>query len=94
MYERRKKNDFESDVLKQDSDDELKANLLPVLPFLSKICCEDYLKFAFYCALLIVPLYAITESVIKHNWIMMIIDILFIPVGFIHGMLLLTGLIS
>lgn len=94
MYEQRKKNTSESDALQQDSENKSKTTLLPGLPFLSKICCSDYLKFAFYCAMLIVPLYAIIASILKHDWIMVIIDALLIPVGFIHGLLLLTGLIS
>lgn len=54
----------------------------------------DYLKFMFFCTLLIVPLYAITDSVINHNWIMVIIDALLVPVGFVHGLLLLFGLVD
>lgn len=95
MYERRKKTGFESYVLQQqDSESKLKATLLAGLPCLSKVCCRDYLKFAFYCTMLIVPLYAISVSVLKHDWIMVIIDALLIPVGFVHGVLLLTGVIS
>jgi hypothetical protein len=55
---------------------------------------KDYFKFAFYCMLLAVPLYAITMSVIDHNWVMVIIDALIVPVGFVHGILLLFGFIN
>ena len=53
----------------------------------------DYLKFTVYCLLLIIPAYAIIKSAIDHNWLMMIIDILLIPVGFVHGLLLLLGIV-
>lgn len=53
--------------------------------------CRDYFKFAIYCMLLAVPLYAITISVLKHDWIMVAIDVLIVPVGFVHGLLLLFG---
>jgi hypothetical protein len=52
---------------------------------------HDYIKFVFYCMLLAVPLYAITMSVIKQDWIMVIIDALIVPVGFLHGLLLIFG---
>jgi hypothetical protein len=54
----------------------------------------DYLKFILYCLLLIIPVYAIIRSAIDHNWLMMVIDILLIPVGFVHGVLLLTGVLG
>lgn len=55
---------------------------------------NDYLKFIFYFMLLAVPLYAITVSVLKHDWLMVIIDALIVPVGFIHGLLLIFGYVS
>ena len=55
---------------------------------------RDYLRFAVYCLLLAVPLYAITKSVLKHDWVMVIIDALIVPVGFVHGLLLLFGYVS
>jgi hypothetical protein len=54
----------------------------------------NYLKFAFYCMMLIVPIYAIAISAINHDWIMMIIDALLVPVGFVHGLLLIFGYVS
>ena len=54
----------------------------------------DYLKFMFFCTLLIIPLYAITNSVMNQNWVMVIIDALLVPVGFVHGLLLLFGLVD
>ena len=54
----------------------------------------DLVKFVFFCLLLIVPVYAIAISAIKHDWVMMIIDALLVPVGFVHGVLLFFGFIS
>lgn len=54
----------------------------------------DYIKFMFFCTLLIVPLYAIADSVINRNWIMVIVDALLVPVGFVHGLLLLFGMVD
>ena len=94
MYEEHRKTDSKSDVLSPGYKNTSRLTLLPVLPWLSKKCCSDYLKFALYCAMLMIPLYAIIVSVLKHNWIMVIIDALLIPVGFVHGLLLLSGLVS
>ena len=55
---------------------------------------NNYFKFLFFCILLIVPVYAITNSVINQNWIMVIIDVLLVPVGFVHGLLLLLGIVN
>jgi len=55
------------------------------------ISVRDYSRFVFYCLLLIIPAYAITKSAIAHDWIMMILDLLLIPIGFVHGLLLLLG---
>ena len=54
----------------------------------------NFSKLAFFSILLIVPIYAITDSVINQNWIMAIIDILLVPVGFVHGLLLLFGIVD
>lgn len=54
----------------------------------------DYFKFMFFCTLLIIPVYAIAESVINQNWIMVIIDVLLVPVAFVHGLLMLFGIID
>lgn len=56
------------------------------------ISIRDYARFVFYCFLLIIPAYAITKSAIAHDWIMMILDLLLIPVGFVHGLIMLFGL--
>lgn len=53
-------------------------------------CC----KFLIFCLMLVVPLYAITISVIKHDWLMVAVDALLVPVGFVHGLLLLFGYTS
>jgi energy-converting hydrogenase Eha subunit H len=94
MYEEHRKTDSKTDVLSPGSKYTSRLTLLPGLACLSKACCSDYLKFALYCAMLMIPLYAIIVSALKHNWIMVIIDALLIPVGFVHGLLLLSGLIS
>ena len=52
-----------------------------------------YFVLSVYLALLIIPVYAIVMSAIKHDWLMMVIDTLFIPVGFIHGILMLFGIV-
>jgi hypothetical protein len=44
--------------------------------------------------LLIVPLYAFAKSILNRDWFMMAVDILLLPVGFVHGILLLFGLVS
>lgn len=55
---------------------------------------RDYFKFALYSMLLLVPLYAITKSILKQDWVMVIIDALIVPVGFVHGLLILFGFID
>ena len=60
----------------------------------SKFSLFDYFKFVFYCTLLIVPVYAIVRSAIKHDWLMMVIDALLVPVGFVHGILLIFGYVN
>ncbi len=54
----------------------------------------DYIKFAVFVVMLLVPLYAIVHSAVNHNWIMMVTDALFVPVGFVHGVLLLFGFVG
>lgn len=55
---------------------------------------RDYIRFVVFVIMLLVPVYAIAKSAINHDWIMMIIDALFVPVGFVHGLLLLSGIID
>ncbi len=54
----------------------------------------DYFKFVVYCLLLVVPIYAIVISVLHHNWVMVAIDVLIVPLGFVHGLLLLFGIVT
>lgn len=54
----------------------------------------DGCKFLIFCLMLLVPIYAITISVIKHDWLMVAVDALLVPVGFVHGLLLMFGYIS
>ena len=58
-----------------------------------KASLGGYFLLSIYLALLIVPVYAIVMSAIKHDWLMMVIDTLLIPVGFIHGLLMLFGVV-
>lgn len=44
--------------------------------------------------LLAVPLYAITVSIMRRDWIMVLVDALIVPVGFVHGLLLLLGFVN
>ena len=57
-----------------------------------KDCLGGYLLLSVYLALLIIPVYAIVNSAIRRDWLMMIVDTLLIPVGFIHGILMLLGI--
>ncbi len=88
----RRKTDIKSDLNHFESDNFVESNLQNVLlqNFISG-SLRDYFRFAIYCILLVVPLYAITVSIIRNNWIMVIIDALIVPVGFVHGLLLLFG---
>ncbi len=89
---KKRKNDIESEVIRFDLMGFIKTCLQDVA-LTSSVSgpLRDYLKFAFYCMLLAVPLYAITISIIKHDWVMVFIDALIVPVGFVHGLLLLFG---
>ncbi len=99
MLMQRRKTDIKSDLNHIESDNFVESNLQHVLlqdsisgslaGFLG-----DYFRFAIYCILLAVPLYAITVSIMRNNWIMVIIDALIVPVGFVHGLLLLFGYVS
>jgi len=96
MIRQRKKTRLHSNLVKHDfgnyseadlSDDSIKK---PVIDY----SIVDYIKFAFFCMLLIVPVYAIAKSAIKHDWLMMMIDALLVPVGFVHGVLLFFGYVD
>jgi len=87
MIRQRRKKRFEA--VTDNSDSTVTSEISP-----SKYFLFDYFKFAFYCMLLIVPIYAIVKSAIKNDWLMMIIDALLVPVGFIHGVLLLFGYVT
>jgi hypothetical protein len=79
MLRQRRRTDIRSDEIEMDSERVIENSV------------KDYFRFAFYCMLLAVPLYAITMSILKHDWIMVVIDALIVPVGFVHGILLLLG---
>ena len=92
MLRHRRKTDIKPDVVYLEAGDLTESNLRNFLLRISTVSAlKDYFRFAIYCMLLTVPLYAITMSVLKHDWIMVIVDALIIPVGFVHGLLLLTG---
>ncbi|MBE9560588.1 MAG: hypothetical protein IMF15_07340 [Proteobacteria bacterium] len=95
MLRRRRKTDIEPEVVYLEAGDMTESNLRNFLLRISTASAlKDYLRFAIYCMLLTVPLYAITMSVLKNDWIMVFVDALIIPVGFVHGLLLLTGYAS
>lgn len=92
MLRRRRKTDIESSVIYLEEGDLTESSWKNFLLRISTTkALKDYLKFVVYCMLLAVPLYAITVSILKHDWIMVIIDALIVPVGFVHGLLLLFG---
>lgn len=85
MMRRRRKTEFVP--VMSNSDSAVTPRIVP-----PKLALFDYFRFIFYCMLLIVPVYAIAMSAIKHDWLMMVIDALLIPVGFVHGILLMLGI--
>ena len=92
MLMQRRKTDIKSDLNHLEADNFVESNLLNVwLQNSISDSLRDYFRFAIYCMLLAVPLYAITVSILRNNWIMVIIDALIVPVGFVHGLLLLFG---
>jgi hypothetical protein len=95
MLRQRRKTDYRPDgsVLNQAEFDRRGSENTVVLGFISGPF-KDYIKFAFYCMLLAVPLYAITISIMKNDWIMVIIDALIVPIGFVHGLLLIFGFVD
>ena len=95
MLRQRRKTDFRPDgsVINQaEYDDRGNQGVLLLNSFTGPI--KDYFRFAFYCMRLAVPLYAITISVMKNDWIMVIVDALIVPVGFVHGLLLIFGFVT
>ena len=92
MLRQRRKTDIEPDVIYLEAGDLTGSNWKNFLLRISTPrALKDYFSFAIYCTLLALPLYAITVSVMKNDWIMVIVDALIIPVGFVHGLLLLFG---
>ena len=95
MLRRRRKTDIKPDAALFESDDLENGNREKAAACDSvKNTWQDYFRFAIYCMLLAVPLYAITKSILKHDWVMVIIDALVVPVGFVHGLLLLFGYVD
>lgn len=95
MLRRRRKTDIKSSVIYFEEGDLTESSWKNFLLRISTtMALKDYLKFVVYCVLLAVPLYAITVSILKHDWIMVIVDALIVPVGFVHGLLLLFGYVA
>ena len=95
MLRQRRKTDFEPGVVYLEAGDLVESNLKNFLLRLTTArAFKDYFKFAIYCILLAVPLYAVTISAMNHDWVMMVIDALIVPVGFVHGLLLLFGYVA
>ncbi len=95
MLRRRRKTDVVPERIRLEADGFAEGDLRSDRPMVTvRNSWRDYFKFAIYCMLLAVPLYAITISVLKRDWIMVIIDALIVPVGFVHGLLLLFGYVS
>jgi hypothetical protein len=95
MLRQRRKNDSKSGTTQYKPEHFVKSNMSnDVLQDSANGSLRDYLKFTVYCLLLAIPLYAITMSILKHDWVMVIIDALIVPVGFVHGLLLLFAYMS
>jgi hypothetical protein len=71
---------------------EVVVNKRTISESFSDLTALEHFLFVFYCFLLCVPAYAIVISVINQNWLMVIIDVLLVPIGFVHGLLILFGL--
>lgn len=54
----------------------------------------DAIKLVFFCFMLAVPVYAIAVSVVRQDWVMVAVDSLLVPVGFVHGLLLLFDYVA
>ena len=95
MLHQRRKTDIESDVIYIEAGDITESNWKNfLLRIFATGALKDYFRFTFYCMLLALPIYAITVSVINRDWIMVIVDALIVPVGFVHGILLLFGFVT
>ena len=91
MLLRCKKNENESGAIGENSCGSLMNELSPDSRLFSIV---NYFKFFFFSVLLIVPVFAVVNSAINQNWVMVIIDVLFVPVGFVHGILMLLGMLD
>jgi len=95
MLRLRRKNDTKPELAVCKADEVIENNLEnSLLRCYTGSSFRDYLRFAFYCTLLAMPLYAITKSILKHDWVMVFVDALIVPVGFVHGLLLLFGYVA
>ena len=95
MLRRRRKTDIKPETVVFEAESFVKGNPVGHTPLVSAgNRWRDYFKFIIYCVLLAVPLYAITKSILKQDWLMVAIDALIVPVGFVHGLLLLFGYVN
>lgn len=95
MLRRRRKTDIKPEVILFEPESFVERSRADgPSPASVKNAWRDYFRFAIYCILLAVPLYAITISILKQDWIMVVIDALIVPVGFVHGLLLLFGYVA
>jgi hypothetical protein len=95
MLKRRRKADFKTGETLLDPDRSGSRDTTDTWqPGYTNVPLKDYIKFVFYCMLLAVPLYAIAVSILRQDWIMVFVDALLVPVGFIHGLLLLLGYLN
>jgi hypothetical protein len=95
MLRRRRKNDIKPEVAAYIAEEFIEKNFQSTLLRRSvRSSFRDYFRFVIYCTLLAVPLYAITKSILRHDWLMVMVDALIVPVGFVHGLLLLFGYVT
>lgn len=85
------KNEAESGVI---SDDSCNLFLNESHPDDNPFSVVSWFKFIFLSSLLIVPIFAIVNSMINENWVMVFVDALLVPLGFVHGLLLLFGIVD
>ena len=86
MLLRFKKNENKSGVTGKNSYDLLRNGASPDSELFSVV---NYFKFVFFSVLLIIPVFAIVNSRINRTVVMLIIYVLLVPVGFVHGVLML-----
>jgi hypothetical protein len=79
--------------MSRESHNKVTGSKLTLGESFSDLTVFEHFLFIFYCFLLCVPAYAIIISVIDQNWLMVIIDILLVPIGFVHGLCIIFGIV-